>query len=939
MANVERMSGKGFMRREWRELGRLVVDSLVAGMFVSLVLALAVFIVSTQAAAATPPADNGGLRLKDGNGVQINAPLLFTDVHMDITGMTARVQVKQRFANPTAEWREGVYVFPLPEKAAVDHLKMQIGERVIEGHIRERGEARRTYEAAKGEGRKTTLIEQERPNMFTTSVANIGPNEEIVVAIEYQEVLRYDEGSFSLRFPLAITPRYIPGTPVAGANPGMGWSAATQQVLDAERITPPIANRAEGYVNPVTITIDLDAGFGLSRLSSIHHPMKIEEKPGHRYRLTLAEGPVPAARDFELAWTPDVGSAPGAAFFTETKGGKTYALLMALPPSAPAADGPRSPREITYIIDTSGSMEGVSMTQAREGLSMALERLQPGDRFNVIEFNSVSTPLFRAPMPVDPATLQQARQFVSRLLARGGTEMLPALKLALDVDTPATMLRQVVFLTDGSVGNEDEILKLIHDRIGDRRLFTVGIGPAPNTFFMTRAAQFGRGTFTYIGDVREVKAKMTALFRKLEQPALTDITVDWPAGADVWPKVIPDLYAGEPVVVTAQYNVNAVSGNVALAGRRGGTMWGTMLPVTDQVPHAGVGVLWARAKISALMDAGRQGAPEADIRAAVLDVALTHHLVSKYTSLVAVDVTPTRPVGVNGVTSAIPGNVPEGLTGFDRLPRTATSMELQLLLGALLLAAATLLLWQSHGRGWMAAAAGVAFALTVVPHEASAQAAMTGERNRAMILMPGTYNDVGAWNFDLTTVPLDGWVVLEKTARETTLSRAPVHTDGRPVFLPAVQDGTAPAEVDLEGQGERYYLRLPGTSLHAGTVEEVPLKRRSLTPILDHRYELMQGTQPFALTVRNGLRNRDGKPYGEGAHYAIEIGGDRFEYFLPGFGWQSRIDVAGDLDGDGRPDFVVTVGGSNSWAVYLLLSSKAQPGMNAPVAALHGTGC
>ena len=645
MANVERMSGNGFMRREWRELGRLVVDSLVAGMFVSMVLALAVFIVSTQAAAATPPDDNGGLRLKDGNGGQVNAPLLFTDVHMDITGMTARVQVRQRFANPSAEWREGVYVFPLPEKAAVDHLSMQIGERVIEGLIKERSEARRTYEAAKGEGRKTTLIEQERPNMFTTSVANIGPNEEIVVAIEYQEALRYDEGSFSLRFPLAITPRYIPGLPLVSATPGLGWAAATQQVLDADRITPPVVNRRDGYVNPVTITIDLDAGFGLSRLSSAYHPMKIEEKPGHRYHLTLAEGPVPAARDFELSWTPDVGSAPGAAFFTETKGGKTYALLMALPPSAPAADGPRSPREITYIIDTSGSMEGVSMTQAREGLSMALDRLQPGDRFNVIEFNSISIPLFTAPMPVDATTLQKARQFVARLSARGGTEMLPALKLALDVDTPATMLRQVVFLTDGSVGNEDEILKFIHDRIGDRRLFTVGIGPAPNTFFMTRAAQFGRGTFTYIGDVREVKAKMTALFRKLEQPALTDITVDWPAGADVWPKVIPDLYAGEPVVVTAQYNVNAVAGNVALAGRRGGTMWGTLLPVTDQVPHAGVGVLWARARISALMDAGRNGAPEEDIRAAVLDVALTHHLVSKYTSLVAVDVTPTKPAG------------------------------------------------------------------------------------------------------------------------------------------------------------------------------------------------------------------------------------------------------------------------------------------------------
>ena len=223
---------------------------------------------------------------------------------------------------------------------------MQVGERVIEGMIKERGEARRTYEAAKTEGRKTSLVEQERPNMFTTSVANIGPGEEIVVTIEYQETLRYDDGTFRLRFPLAITPRYIPGQPVESTGGGMGWSPATQQVLDADRITPPVADRHEGYVNPVKIAIDLRAGFPLAQIASTYHRVNVEEEPGHRYRLTLADGPIPAARDFELAWTPDVGAAPGAALFTETRGGKTYALLMALPPSSATAAGrARAPRD------------------------------------------------------------------------------------------------------------------------------------------------------------------------------------------------------------------------------------------------------------------------------------------------------------------------------------------------------------------------------------------------------------------------------------------------------------------------------------------------------------------------------------------------------------------------------------------------------------------
>ncbi len=693
MADVDRIAGNGLLRREWREVARFVAESVAAGLVVSIVLALAVFIVSSPVHAAPGDAATGTLYLKGAGDARTATPLLFTDVRMRVAGMVARVSVAQRFVNPTAEWREGVYVFPLPEQAAVDHLKMRIGEREVEGIVRERGEARRTYEAAKTEGRKTSLIEQERPNLFTTSVANIGPGEEVVVAIEYQQTLRYDDGTFRLRFPLAVTPRYIPGTPVAATGGGMGWSPATQQVQDADRITPPVADRREGYVNPVEIAIDLEAGFPLARLESLYHPMRIEEAPGHKFRMTLADGPIPAARDFELAWTPAVGAAPAAALFTETKGGRTYAMLMALPPAAADGNSPRAPREVTYVIDTSGSMEGVSIAQARDALLLALDRLQPGDAFNVVEFNSTTTALFPAPVPVDAATLGRAQRFVAGLRARGGTEMLPALEVALAGPREAPVMRQVVFLTDGAVGNEDAVLRLVHDRIGDRRLFTVGIGPAPNAFFMTKAAQFGRGTYTYISDVREVKEKMTALFRKLESPALTDIAIDWPAGADAWPRVVPDLYAGEPVVVVAQFDATRADDSVRVSGRRAGTTWGSRLPAAATADAPGVGVLWARAKIDALMDAGRKGAPAEEVRAAVVDVALAHHLVSRFTSLVAVDVTPTRPAGVAASNTAMPGNVPDGLTGFDHLPRTATPAPLLLAAGALaLLAAAALVL-------------------------------------------------------------------------------------------------------------------------------------------------------------------------------------------------------------------------------------------------------
>ena len=911
MANGQQVDGAVIVGREWRVLARFLLEGLAAGLVASLVFGLAVFIVTSPALAAAPQ-DAAALYLKDDAGNRMPTPLVFTDVRMSVTGIVNRVTVEQRFVNPTDEWREGVYVFPLPEKAAVDHLRMQVGERVMEGMIKERGEARRTYEAARSEGRKATLLDQERPNMFTSSVANIGPHDEIVMTIEYQETVRYDEGTFRLRFPMAITPRYAPD----GVEP----------------VATPVVQRGEGYVLPVRITIDLDTGVAVSALSSTYHPVDVEPRGDHRYRLTLRDGPVPAARDFELAWTPDVGTAPATALFTETTGGKTYALLMALPPPVAKAAA-RAPREVTYIIDTSGSMEGVSMTQARDALAMALERLQPGDRFNVIEFNSTTRSLFAAPVDVDDATMRRATQFVAGLRARGGTEMLPALQIALAGPLEASMLRQVVFLTDGAVGNEDAILALVAERIGDRRLFTVGIGPAPNMFFMTKAAQFGRGTYTAIGDVREVQEKMTALFRKLESPALTDIAVEWPQGADVWPRVVPDLYAGEPVVVTAAFDAGAGAGNIAVSGRRAGAVWGTLLPKSSAAPESGVGVLWARAKIDALMDAGRRGAPEQDVRAAVIDVALTHHLVSKFTSLVAVDVTPTKATGIPASKTAVPGNIPEGLTGFDQLPRTATPAPLLMLAGILALALAAVLAFLVRPSRALATVAAIAIAVAVAPH-ADAQARKP-KPPQNHLLLPGHYDgDVGSYDPIPKDAPETGWFVLVKDTAGVYVRRIPDTPGRRPEFMRELEHATLDNSATLQSAlGQLYYLNLPGAALREGPVTEVPLRRRALVPVNGRAYALSLDAAPFTLTVNNGLKGR------AGAHYVIEHGGDRYEYLLDGFGWDSEVQVAGDIDRDGKPDFVVYVNGNNAGTWYVLLSSEARPGMNKPSASLTVHGC
>ena len=682
-----------FAGRAWRDLARFVGEALAAGLFASLVLALATFIVAAQAGAAPVPRDDGsraGLLLRDTpDAAPLPAPLLATDVSISVSGIVARVEVRQRFHNPTAAWQEGVYVFPLPENAAVDHLEMQVGERRIEGQLRERTAARAAYLQAKAEGRKASLLDQERPNVFTASVAHIGPGEDVDITIEYQQTLRLDAGSFRLRFPLVVAPRYIPGDAIAAAADGGGWAHATDQVPDAARITPPVAPPPAGRINPVTLAVDLDPGFALAKLDSPTHAIVVDEAADGRHRVTLAGAAVAASRDFELAWTPAVGATPGAALFLEARDGGGYALAMIAPPEFDAHP-PRAPREVVFVIDTSGSMEGTSIVQARAALAAALDRLQPTDRFNVIEFNSSARALFAAPRPADAAALDRARAFVAALRARGGTEMRAALELALPPERAPGFVRQVVFLTDGAVGNEAALFTLIRERLADRRLFTVGLGPAPNSHFMAKAAQFGRGSHTMIGDVREVAQKMGALLVKLESPVLTDIAIAWPGRAEAYPASVPDLYVGEPIVVSAA--LDSLDGEVVVTGTLDGKRWQARLPLAADASAPGIGALWARAKIDALQDRLHDGHAEEGVRAAIVEVALAHHLVSKYTSLVAVDVTPTLPEGATTASSAMPVNLPDGMS-FDAIfgggPQTATPATIELLvgLGALLAAA------------------------------------------------------------------------------------------------------------------------------------------------------------------------------------------------------------------------------------------------------------
>jgi Ca-activated chloride channel family protein len=688
------------------------------GVATSIVLCATVILMAGEARGAdlapmrAAEARQGTLLFKaDAKGETFAAPLLHTDVAIKVSGLAARAQVKQTFRNPSEDWYEGVYVFPLPENSAVDHLRMKIGSRIVEGVIRERGEAKKRYEQARDSGRRAALLDQERPNVFTSSVANIGPHEDVVVEIEYQQTLRYDLGRFSLRFPMVVGPRYIPGFMLVSGEAGTGWGQNSDRVPDASRITPPVLHPSNPRINPVSLRVELDAGVPIADLDSPYHRVSVRST-ADRGEVVELDGSAPADRDFELSWAPVAESAPRSAWFTERRGDRTYGLLMILPPQAKAG-GRRIPREAIYVIDTSGSMHGTSITQAREALELAIDGLAPEDRFNIVEFNSYAKALFRDAKPATRENKAEARGWVRGLRAQGGTEMALALNLALNGGESPGRIRQVVFLTDGQVGNENELFALIRAKLGDSRLFTVGIGSAPNSHFMAKAAEIGRGSFTYIGKVEEVREKMSGLFAKLESPVLKGVSIDWPEGtaAEMWPARIPDLYAGEPAVVSVA--LEKAEGRATVSGLRGEARWEQAIALDQPAGGSGLGVLWARDKIGSLMDGlndkSREGAAAEEIRAKVIELAMTHHLVTKYTSLVAIDRAPARATDLDLKTAALPTQLPEGQSyeaifggapqadtlPYGRLPQGATDSRFQLLAGALTLLLAALLFMQA----------------------------------------------------------------------------------------------------------------------------------------------------------------------------------------------------------------------------------------------------
>jgi Ca-activated chloride channel homolog len=653
------------------------VDAAVA-LLLAAVFLLSSFLTGAQAGVGPNDMSAGSLLLKTKKGDHVEAPRLGQDYDVTVSGPTARTIVTQRFSNPSDGWVEGVYVFPLPEGAAVDTLKIVSGNRVIVGEVKEKQEAKIIYEKAKEAGQTASLVEQERPNLFTNSVANIGPYESVVVQIEYQETVKQTGGTYSLRLPLVVAPRYNPApimqTVDFDAN-GNGVIKTVDPVPDADRISPPVLDpRKNAPVNMTSITVKLNAGFAIDQVKSAYHQVK-DQPTDEKSRVITLAGDVPADKDFELTWTAK-GTAPQLGLFKERVNGKDYLLATVTPPSV-QQERPALPRETIFVIDNSGSMDGPSMVQAKDALLLGLGKLKPEDRFNVIRFDDTMDQLFATAVPADQINITAAKNFVSALQATGGTEMIPPLKAALvdDLASAKTHLRQIVFITDGAIGNEQEMFTLLSSGRGRSRVFMVGIGSAPNSYLMTRAAELGRGTFTFIGEASQVTARMDDLFNKIGQPVLTGLEAKLSQkGVNLTPSMLPDLYQGEPVLLMTE--ADALSGDLTITGNIGDAPWQITVPVSAAAEGKGISKMWAHRKISDLEVALITGKIDSVTSGKeILNVALTHQIVSSQTSLIAVDKSPKRPAGERLTRADVPLNLPAGWN-FDKVFGVEKPLEL-----------------------------------------------------------------------------------------------------------------------------------------------------------------------------------------------------------------------------------------------------------------------
>lgn len=565
-------------------------------------------------------------------------PLKRTNVEAEISGFLSRVRVTQEFENNLSEKIEAVYVFPLPQNAAVDDFVMRIGERTVLGKILKREEAREVYEAAKSNGQIASLLDQERPNIFTQAVANILPGEKIIIEIGYVETLKYEDGAYEFAFPMVVGPRYIPGGAVG--KQGGGFAPDTTQVPDASKITPMPAKDRAGH--DISISVKLDAGVPVENVASKSHEIESAMRSANSYEVKLKNEKTIPNKDFVLRY--DVSGKRIEDAVLTHRGDKGGYFTLILQPPGEVRQQDVTPKEIVFVVDTSGSMSGFPLEKAKEAMRLALDGLHPQDTFNLITFSGDTHILFEKPVAATAGNLAKAQAFLESRRGGGGTEMMKAIKAALDPSDSQQHVRVVCFMTDGYVGNDLEIVGEIQKH-PNARVFSFGIGNSVNRFLLDKMAETGRGEVEYVALTDDGSRAARRFHERVRSPLLTDIALDFGnlEVADVYPKRINDLFSAKPVVVHGRYTKGG-SGTIRLKGKSSGRETvreiAVVFPETEP-NHDVLATLWARTRIDDLMAQDYQGIQSGNAKPEVKDtitnLGLEYRLLTQFTSFVAVE--------------------------------------------------------------------------------------------------------------------------------------------------------------------------------------------------------------------------------------------------------------------------------------------------------------
>lgn len=633
---------------------------------------------------------------------QANLPIDI-QTNVEINGLIAYVEIKQTFVNPHAIALEGTYQFPLPEDAAIKRLMIKVGDNEIVGEIMAKNTAKVLYQQAKSQGKKASLLVQQQPNLFINKIANIPPQASVIVTLTFIMPVSFSQGNFDLRLPLAMTKRYQAklSQPLS-ENPQVAKAAELTEQKTAYSVNKLRAQlhtstiQAPSHLTSITnsqssINITLNSGIAITAISSASHKIvtRALNADQNTYFITLNQSKVVTNKSFVLSWQLLASEQAKISSFTEQVSDEYYTLLTFFPPKTDLAQV--IARDIIFIIDTSGSMQGSAMEQAKASLLLAILQLNDKDSFNIIAFNDTTEVLFAGTKMAARHNIKEAQQFINHLTADGGTEMYRPLSNALMMKKSAAQIaqaiRQIVFITDGAVANEFELMQLLENARGNFRLYTVGIGAAPNGYFMKKAAQFGRGRYVFIQSQNDVQQKMSDFMTKISQPAITniDLIIDSQVHQhlEVYPKSIPDLYFDEPlqIAIKSQFPITSLQ----LTGNTVTAPWYQELIIDSEQSSTGISSLWARRKIESLLDSLVSGADQAKVKFQVITTSLKHQVISPYTSFIALEKQPK-----DGLLLAKNRVFQAHESLMVAMPKTALGWKLQFLLGMALLLLVTM---------------------------------------------------------------------------------------------------------------------------------------------------------------------------------------------------------------------------------------------------------